>query len=94
MNLRIPPRREIEANGLALAKRLIEESANEDVVGAIVRAFAAGQAIVFNQARGRPTCRICGCTDYLACPGPCWWADEDVCSSCFSATIIEPAKEA
>lgn len=28
------------------------------------------------------TCRVCGCTDDHACPGGCWWIDEDLCSEC------------
>lgn len=27
-------------------------------------------------------CRVCGCTDALACPGGCWWVEPDLCSSC------------
>lgn len=28
------------------------------------------------------TCRICGCTDDHACPGGCYWVEEDLCSEC------------
>lgn len=27
-------------------------------------------------------CRECGCTDGQACPGGCYWVEEDLCSSC------------
>ncbi|MCW3125260.1 MAG: hypothetical protein JWO03_918 [Bacteroidetes bacterium] len=27
-------------------------------------------------------CRVCGCTQNNACPGGCWWTEEDLCSSC------------
>jgi hypothetical protein len=27
-------------------------------------------------------CRICGCTDDQACPGGCYWVDDDLCSRC------------
>jgi len=27
-------------------------------------------------------CRECGCTDAEACLSGCWWAEEDLCSSC------------
>jgi hypothetical protein len=32
-----------------------------------------------------PTCRICGCTEFRACPEGCYWADEDMtlCSECY-----------
>lgn len=28
------------------------------------------------------TCRVCGCTDDRACPGGCYWVEEDLCSEC------------
>ncbi len=28
------------------------------------------------------TCRVCGCTDSRACPGGCYWVQEDLCSRC------------
>lgn len=27
-------------------------------------------------------CRVCGCTDDNACPGGCYWVEEDLCSQC------------
>ncbi|HYE80855.1 MAG TPA: hypothetical protein VEG39_01675 [Clostridia bacterium] len=27
-------------------------------------------------------CRVCGCTWFHACPGGCYWVDNDLCSSC------------
>lgn len=27
-------------------------------------------------------CRVCGCTDDIACATGCWWVDDDLCSSC------------
>ena len=27
-------------------------------------------------------CAGCGCTDGRACPGGCWWATPDLCSTC------------
>lgn len=27
-------------------------------------------------------CRVCGCTDDHACPGGCYWVEEDLCSQC------------
>ncbi len=27
-------------------------------------------------------CRVCGCTDYCACPGGCYWVEWDLCSAC------------
>lgn len=28
------------------------------------------------------TCRVCGCTDDVACEGGCWWVEADLCSQC------------
>lgn len=28
------------------------------------------------------TCRVCGCTDWQACPRGCWWVEDDLCSAC------------
>lgn len=28
------------------------------------------------------TCRVCGCTDTLACEGGCSWANANTCSRC------------
>jgi len=30
-------------------------------------------------------CRVCGCTERRACPGGCYWVDEDLCSACIGA---------
>ncbi len=27
-------------------------------------------------------CRVCGCTQFNACPGGCYWIEEDLCSQC------------
>lgn len=27
-------------------------------------------------------CRVCGCTWYNACPGGCYWVENDLCSEC------------
>lgn len=29
-----------------------------------------------------PACRVCGCTNGVACEGGCHWIEEDLCSSC------------
>lgn len=40
-------------------------------------------------------CRICGCTQYNACPGGCYWVTDDLCSQCvkYVGTDICPIKE-
>lgn len=27
-------------------------------------------------------CRVCGCTQFNACLGGCYWIEEDLCSKC------------
>lgn len=27
-------------------------------------------------------CRVCGCTQHNACPGGCYWVEDDLCSAC------------
>lgn len=27
-------------------------------------------------------CRVCGCTDEIACEDGCYWVEEDLCSAC------------
>lgn len=36
-----------------------------------------------------PTCLMCGCTDGHACPGGCWWANDErtLCSACAPTAI-------
>lgn len=31
-----------------------------------------------------PSCRVCGCTEYCACPEGCYWVEDDLCSACAS----------
>lgn len=31
------------------------------------------------------SCRVCGCTDDRACPGSCYWVEDDLCSNCTAA---------
>lgn len=28
-------------------------------------------------------CRVCGCTQDSACPGGCYWVEDDLCSQCY-----------
>lgn len=32
-------------------------------------------------------CKICGCTDYNACEGSCYWVAEELCSKCADGLI-------
>lgn len=35
-------------------------------------------------------CRVCGCSDYIPCPGGCSWVEEDLCSTCGPAIEKRP----
>lgn len=37
-------------------------------------------------------CRVCGCSNFSACAGGCWWVDDDLCSSCDDPTATAMAK--
>lgn len=39
-------------------------------------------------------CRVCGCDDEHACPGGCWWVEDDLCSACQPAPEVEAKEEA
>ncbi len=48
---------------------------------------ASYQQAWVREARPKPvedvrTCQICGCTDDHACPGGCYWVEDDLCSVC------------
>lgn len=30
----------------------------------------------------RQQCKVCGCTEDRACPGGCYWAEDNLCSKC------------
>lgn len=30
-------------------------------------------------------CRVCNCSNFVACAGGCWWVEDDLCSSCAPA---------
>lgn len=39
-------------------------------------------------------CRVCGCSDFFACEGGCYWVEADLCSQChFRATMPGPGRE-
>lgn len=37
---------------------------------------------------GAQACRVCGCTWNNACDGGCYWAEEDLCSSCIGSEAL------
>lgn len=47
---------------------------------------------VFDNFTEPPRCRYCGCMNQMACPGGCYWVEEDLCSTC--AIMAEPMGKA
>ncbi len=75
----------------ALAGRLLSDAGLEsgaltvsrgDLEGLLARAFAFGEGAALAEACDDRHCRVCGCTQYRACPGSCSWVGPDLCSSC------------
>lgn len=54
----------------------------------MVMGFDAGEDGQYNQRK----CRVCGCTDFHACPGGCYWVEDDLCSRC-AHEMIGPEDE-
>jgi len=42
---------------------------------------------------GHGTCRVCGCTDDMACPGGCYWVEPDLCSRCAETVPAAPTAD-
>ncbi|QAT44140.1 hypothetical protein EQM06_09660 [Aminipila luticellarii] len=38
-------------------------------------------------------CRVCGCTQDHACPGGCYWVEDDLCSKCAGTEQIQEIAE-
>lgn len=46
----------------------------------VLGALGAGKKIYIDGLEQK--CRVCGCTWDNACPGGCYWVEEDLCSQC------------
>lgn len=40
------------------------------------------QKKILDEVESEQVCRVCGCTQDNACPGGCYWVEEDLCSKC------------
>lgn len=38
--------------------------------------------VVFRPLPVPRVCRVCGCSQFRACPGGCYWVEDDLCSAC------------
>lgn len=47
-----------------------------------MRMILGGMPILSLRLKEQRRCRICGCTDYNACYGGCYWVELDLCSRC------------
>jgi hypothetical protein len=54
----------------------------ERAVGEALPDASAARACPDVAAIGVAACRVCGCTDAVACHGRCSWTEPDLCSSC------------
>lgn len=75
----------------ALAGRLLSDAGLEpgaltlsraDVEQLLGAAFDMGAHAGVADVADDRRCRICGCTQYRACPGSCSWVGPDLCSTC------------
>lgn len=55
--------------------------------GFIIRIIAAHRQKGYERS-----CRICGCTQHISCPGGCYWVEYDLCSRC--AAILSEDRNA
>jgi hypothetical protein len=49
------------------------------------------QKYIMERVKAEQVCRICGCTQDNACPGGCFWVEDDLCSEC--AGVEDGAEE-
>lgn len=91
------PRHLVRPEHLAVLRKLAEDGVAEDalfelpcreMVQLLDHLDALGEALDL-EAGGY--CRICGCTEHLACEGGCSWVAEGLCSSC--QYQVEPAED-
>ena len=40
------------------------------------------QEYIIKKTENEAVCRVCGCTQYNACDGGCYWVEPDLCSKC------------
>lgn len=51
---------------------------SEETADRVVRALLDADTF----GGGERTCRVCGCSQFDACPGGCYWVEADLCSRC------------
>lgn len=61
--------------------QLIDETA-----ALLLVAVGSGPMDDIVEEAGERRCRICGCTWDNACPGGCYWVEDDLCSRCSETT--------
>lgn len=44
-------------------------------------------SLIYEFEEDEKRCRVCGCTWNNACPGGCYWVEEDLCSQCADAAL-------
>ncbi|EYB68839.1 hypothetical protein DEIPH_ctg017orf0216 [Deinococcus phoenicis] len=49
----------------------------------------AAARTAYGHLSGYVACRVCGCTNNWPCDGGCWWAEDDLCTSCADPVAVE-----
>lgn len=71
-------------------RKLFCEAFGRNIVQSELREMIA--YILDEEEKDEQKCRVCGCTQYNACEGGCYWVKEDLCSKCAEKMIEEEKK--
>ena len=75
--------------------RYLRGNATHDIpferVKEICAAEREGRLNVVPRIKNALKCRVCRCTDDMACPGGCFWIEPDLCSACATPEQIKTA---
>ncbi len=69
----------------ALDKATVEDGIGNESLCMLHLGKLHGLILVMLARRDTPgpqVCRVCGCTWVKACPGGCYWVEDDLCSTC------------
>jgi hypothetical protein len=65
------------------------EGIDSERVKEICAAEREGRLTVVSRNKDTRKCRVCGCTDDMACPGGCFWIEPNLCSACATPEQIK-----
>lgn len=64
----------------------VDDNATEEEIEEMAREEAFN-CISWGYEVEEQRCRVCGCTWNNACPGGCYWVEEDLCSKCVDREV-------